>query len=146
MEFAKLIKNPEELLNSELVKKAFEVREKAYAIYSNFKVGAGLLLKDGTILTGCNVENASYGLSNCAERSVLFESVGKGVKPDDIVALIITSDSVVPASPCGACRQVINELMPQDAYVISINIQKTIVIHTVSELLPFGFGRKDLNV
>jgi cytidine deaminase len=90
-----------------LVKAAWQVREAAYAPYSNFAVGAALLAKDGRIFMGCNVENISYGLTNCAERVAIGAAVAAGVR--EFAAVVVVADTGVPISPCGACRQVLAE-------------------------------------
>jgi cytidine deaminase len=90
-----------------LVKAAWQVRERAYAPYSKFAVGAALLAADGRIFTGCNVENLSYGLTNCAERVAIGAAVAAGVR--NFLAVAVVADTAVPISPCGACRQVLAE-------------------------------------
>ena len=106
-----------------LLEAATNARENAYVPYSHFKVGAALLLKDGTIITGCNVENASYGLCNCAERTALFKAYSEGITKDDIVAMSISGDTEGPISPCGACRQVMSELLYKDTKVYLTNLK-----------------------
>ena len=91
----------------QLVEAAWQARESAYAPYSNFAVGAALLAKDGRILLGCNVENISYGLTNCAERVAIGAAVAAGVR--EFLAVAVVADTGVPISPCGACRQVLAE-------------------------------------
>ena len=119
---------------------ALDAMKNAYAVYSNFHVGACIVLKNGEYIIGANVENASYGLCNCAERSALFAAYSKGYRKDDILELVVATETKVPSSPCGACRQVICELMNQDAIVTMINpqVQGTISLK-VSELLPYQF-------
>lgn len=130
----------------EMKKIAKEYYNNAYTPYSNFKVGACALLKNGEMIGGCNIENASYGLSNCAERTCLFKVYSEGYKKDDIVALLITGNTKEPISPCGACRQVILELMNEDALIIMTNLNNDIKQFTVKELLPYSFSTGDLNV
>lgn len=120
-------------------KEALIAYSRAYAPYSNFNVGAAITLKDGTVVLGSNVENMSYGLSNCAERSALFSLVSQGYDPKDIVSMTIIGNTLGPISPCGACRQVMYELMPRDAKVYLNNLKDDIKVMTVNELLPFGF-------
>lgn len=126
----------------ELVRKAYD---NAYAVYSNFKVGAVLVLKNGEYIIGANVENASYGLSNCAERTALFTAYANGYRKDDILELVVIGNTDKPVSPCGACRQVISELMNDDSIVTMTNLKGDIKSVKVVELLPFGFKEGDLN-
>lgn len=114
-----------------LVEAAWEVREKAHAPYSQFKVGAALLSKDGRVFTGCNVENLSYGLTICAERVAIGSAVAAGVTEFQTVAVVADTD--VPISPCGACRQVMAEFgVPQ--VVLSNKTER--VAFALEELLP----------
>lgn len=126
--------------------KAIEAMKQAYAPFSNFQVGACLVLKNGQYIIGVNVENSSYGLTNCAERSALFAAYSLGYRKDDIEELIVATNNEIPSSPCGACRQVIFELMNRNALVTMINpkLLNTISVK-VSELLPFGFDEGKLN-
>ena len=125
---------------------AVKVRINSYSPYSKFKVGAALLLNDNNIIVGTNVENASYGLANCAERNALFSAISLGYKKKDIKALLVVADTDAPCSPCGACRQVIAELMNKDAEVVLTNLKNDIKELTVKELLPFSFSKDYLNV
>ena len=126
-----------------LAKKAYD---NAYAPYSNFRVGAVLILKNGDVITGSNIENASYGLTNCAERSALFTAYSKGLRRDDILELVVLANPVKGiTSPCGACRQVITELMNMDATVTLINLNKETQVIKVSDLLPYAFTSGDLH-
>jgi cytidine deaminase len=123
-----------------LYEEAIKTRENAYAPYSNFKVGACLLSDDGEIFSGCNVENASYGLSICAERNAIFSAVAEGKRK--FKAMLIVAEGEKPVKPCGACRQVMVEFGDFDVYLANTKgkIEKT----KVSELLPNAFGPKDL--
>ncbi|HWD18815.1 MAG TPA: cytidine deaminase [Verrucomicrobiae bacterium] len=96
-----------------LLKLAGAAMKNAYAPYSKFRVGAALLLKDGRIFTGCNVENASYGLTICAERNAIFAAVAASQKKPEIMMVAVVNDQKMACSPCGACRQVISEFGPQ---------------------------------
>lgn len=127
----------------ELAKKAYE---NAYAKYSKFQVGAVVVLKNGEYIIGSNVENASYGLCNCAERSALFSAYSQGYRKNDIIELVIIANTKGPVSPCGACRQVIAELMNEDALVTMCNLEYNVKTVKVSELLPFSFAEGDLDV
>jgi len=125
----------------ELVAKALEARKFAYIPYSHFAVGAALLTKTGKIYTGCNIENASYGLTLCAERNAVFKAVSEGEK--DFVALAVAADTHGPCSPCGACRQVLAEFAPQMP-VIMVNLTGKREEKTVAQLLPVFFAPTDL--
>lgn len=116
-------------------------RERAYVPYSHFAVGAALIAADGSIYTGCNVENASYGLANCAERTALFKMVSDGQQRFTAIAVIADTDG--PCSPCGACRQVMSEFGPQ-ARVILTNLKGDVQVTSVRELLPGAFTPTDL--
>ena len=119
-----------------LIAEAKMAREKAYAPYSNFKVGAAVLTSNGKIFSGCNIENSSYGLSICAERAAIFNAVSSGYKKFTKIAVV--TDSEPPASPCGACRQVIFEF-GDDIEVIMANLKGDIKIMKIDELLKDGF-------
>ena len=129
---------------NELLNKAMDARNNAYAPYSKFKVGAAILLKNGTFILGCNVENASYGLSNCAERTALFSLIAKGYNKNDIVAMSIVGDTKMPISPCGACRQVMIELLPSKCPIVLGNLKNDIKELVVEDLLPYSFDDGDL--
>jgi len=124
-----------------LVAAAREAAKSSYALYSKFRVGAAVLTDDGRIFSGCNVENASYGLSNCAERTALFKAVSEGAKM--IVAVAVYTPTHTAAAPCGACRQVLYEFGP-DAQLLSICDTSSQPKKTVSQLLPDAFGPKNL--
>ncbi len=125
-----------------LVGKALEAREKAHAPYSKYKVGAALLAKSGAIYTGCNVENASYGLTVCAERVVICKAVSEGEK-DFLAIAVVTSNG---APPCGACLQVMAEFVADFSsfQVILVNAEKQWRVLTLKELYPFGFTSRFL--
>jgi cytidine deaminase len=123
-----------------LVALAREVQNKAYAPYSSFRVGAALLGKSGKVYAGCNVENASYGLSCCAERNAVFKAVSEGER--QFTALAICSDSPHPIAPCGACRQVLYEFGPE-MEVIMAGSSLTVKAR-LKQLLPLAFGPKAL--
>lgn len=132
------IKNSENTKNSylALLADAHKAKENAYCRYSGFQVGAALLAKDGTIITGCNVENASYGLTMCAERTAIFKAVSMGYKPGDFEAIAIAA-SGDDFSPCGACREVINEF--GDDMTVIFEFGGKTVVTTLAELLPYNF-------
>lgn len=127
---------------SSLVAAASKVRENAYAPYSKFKVGAALICEDGSIYTGCNVENASYGLTCCAERSAIFKAVAAGNRA--IKAIAISLDSPDPPAPCGACRQVIFEFGPDIDVVMSAASTGKVDVLKITDLLPRAFGPSSL--
>lgn len=129
-----------------LYEQAVIARRNSYSPYSKFKVGAALLLDDDKIITGTNVENSSYGLASCAERNALFTAIGQGYKKENIKAILVVANTDGPCSPCGACRQVISELMDKDADVILTNRKNDMKLFTVKDLLPFSFSKDDLNV
>ncbi len=124
-----------------LIRKALESKEKAYAPYSKFRVGAALLTSTGKIYTGCNIENASYTPTICAERTAIAKAVSEGER--EIVAIAVTGDSQW-TYPCGVCRQVIREF-GKDAIVIVVNSEDEYKEYKLSELLPHSFGPEDLN-
>lgn len=119
-----------------LVKMALRARERAYAPYSGFAVGAALLTRSGKVFLGCNVENASYGLSLCAERVAIFKAVSEGHR--EFVALAVVADTEGPDTPCGACRQVMAEF--GDVRVIMANLRGQQTVRTSSQLLPDAFS------
>jgi len=122
-----------------LIDAAREVRHCAYVPYSNFRVGAAVLARDGRIFIGCNVENASYGLCNCAERSAFFSAISAGIKRGDLTHIAVIADCPAPVSPCGACRQVMIELGGPQLVVILTNLQGQVAQSTAAELLPGAF-------
>ena len=123
---------------SELIQKAQEATEKAYVPYSGFHVGAALLCKDGTIFTGCNIENSAYGPTNCAERTAIFKAVSEGYREFQVIAII--SDSKELTSPCGVCRQVMAEFCEPDFEVIMLSCDGKYKVVTLEELLPYAFS------
>ena len=122
-----------------LLAKARQAREQAYAPYSHFHVGAAVLTRNGHTFGGCNVENAAYGLCNCAERTALFSAIANGCRPGDFVALVVIADTPQPVSPCGACRQVMAELCDPTMPVLLANLHGDTQETTVGELLPGSF-------
>lgn len=123
----------------ELLHLARAARQRAYAPYSRFQVGAVVLTHDGRRFDGCNVENAAYGLCNCAERTALFAAVAAGCQPGDFAALAVVADTAGPVSPCGACRQVMAELCHQAMPVVLGNLGDQVQETTVARLLPDSF-------
>nr|WP_269139189.1 cytidine deaminase [Burkholderia cepacia] len=129
----------DEMERHELIEAAKAARERAYAPYSRFKVGAALLARDGTVFHGCNVENASYGLCNCAERTAMFAAIAAGYRPGDFTRLAVVGDTDDPIAPCGACRQVIIEIGTPDIEVILANLHGAVSVTTADALLPGAF-------
>ncbi|SHE42754.1 cytidine deaminase [Marinitoga hydrogenitolerans DSM 16785] len=121
--------------------KAKEAMKNSYSPYSKFKVGAALLTKSGKIYTGTNIENASYGLSMCAERIAIFKAVSEG--ETEFETLVVIGDTETPISPCGACRQVIAEFGVNE--VVLTNLKKDLKKMSVKELLPYGFSGEELD-
>lgn len=129
-----------ELEIQKLMDCAIKARENAYSPYSHFAVGAALLCEDGALYEGCNIENASYGLTNCAERTAIFKAVSEGhIK---FKALAVVADTEGPCAPCGACRQVMAEF--KIPLIIMGNLMGNIKIVTIEELLPFSFSECDV--
>jgi len=127
-------------VHNTLIEAAIAVRKHAYAKYSQFLVGAGLLTDDGSIYVGCNVENVSYGLTNCAERSAVFAAVAAGQRRFSLLAIA----SAGGVTPCGACRQVLAEFAPElPILLIDVNQPGTIVEVNLRDLLPGAFGLPD---
>ena len=122
-------------------KKLYEVAdsiaEKAYAPYSNFKVGAALLSKTGKVFSGCNIENASYSLTCCAERVAIFKAVSSGVTEFEM--LVVTANTKDPISPCGACRQVMSEFFDETVSIVLTNKNNDKLELSINELLPYSF-------
>ncbi|MGF9989500.1 cytidine deaminase [Bacillus mycoides] len=124
------------------IEEANKMLSKAYIPYSKFPVGAALVTKEGKIYTGCNIENASYGLCNCAERTAIFKAVSEGER--DFSYLVITGETDRPISPCGACRQVIAEFCDPKMPVLLTNVKCDEKEVTVEQLLPGAFSIEDL--
>lgn len=129
---------------NELVTKAIEARELSYSPYSKFKVGAAVLTTDGKVFLGANIENSAYPLCMCAERNALYNAYMHGVKKGDIAALALAADTEGPCAPCGACRQVMSELMPKSAPIFMANLKGLVQETSIDELLPFAFSEDDL--
>ena len=125
-----------------LAHKAVEAKANALPTYSNFHVGAALLTEDDKVYTGCNVENSTFGLTLCAERTAIFKAVSEGERK--FKAIAIASDSPDYITPCGACRQIIFDLCGE-IDIICTNGKEEYKVFKTSELLPFAFGDKDLN-
>ncbi|MDD6524791.1 MAG: cytidine deaminase [Firmicutes bacterium] len=127
----------------DVLNEAFEAMKDAYAPYSNYHVGACVKCKDGRMFRGVNIENASYGATNCGERSAIFGAYSYGYRKDDIEVLAIVTDGGRIGAPCGICRQVLSELLNEDTPIVlsnGIDVQIT----NIKELLPFSFSKDDL--
>ncbi len=131
-------------MNKELLlSKAFGAMKNAYAPYSNYHVGACVLTKDGTMFLGANIENASFGATNCGERSAIFAAYSNGYRKEDIEAIAIVTDGHRIGAPCGICRQVLSELLEADCPILLSNGKETIE-RTIDELLPMRFTKEDV--
>jgi cytidine deaminase len=128
-----------EQITGTLLDQARSARDLAYAPYSRFQVGAALQTRDGRVFPGCNVENAAYGLCNCAERTALFSAIAAGYKPGDFKAIAVIADTPEPVTPCGSCRQVLAELCLSNMPVLLANTTGATRQTTVEALLPDGF-------
>nr|WP_209123014.1 cytidine deaminase [Alkalihalobacillus sp. BA299] len=126
-----------------LMDEAKSARKKAYVPYSKFPVGAALLTKNGQVYKGCNIENASFGLTNCAERTAIFKAVSEGVNEFSAIAIVADTDRPVP--PCGACRQVLTEFCQPEMPVYLTNLKGDVQETTIGDLLPGAFTAGDLN-
>jgi cytidine deaminase len=134
--------------DKELVKLAFEARKMSYTPYSNFKVGAALLAKNGNVYTGCNIESASYTPTNCAERTAFFKAVSEGVKEFEAIAIVGGHDGARAdlCFPCGVCRQVMAEFCESNFRIIMSDEDYHMKVCDLDELLPYRFGPSDLKV
>lgn len=128
----------------DILDRAFEVMEKAYAPYSKYHVGACVKTKDGKYHVGANIENASYGLTNCAERSALFHVYSLGYRQEDIESMALVTRGNTLGSPCGACRQVMVELLKKDTPIVIANTDLKAMVTTIAGLLPYSFTSEDL--
>lgn len=134
-------------LIEEMIDLAIRQLDFSYAPYSGFKVGAALLTKSGKFYTGCNIENASYTPTNCAERTAFFKAVSEGEKEFEVICIVGGKDGILTeyASPCGVCRQVMMEFCNPDAFqIILATSREQYEIFTLKELLPLGFGPTNL--
>lgn len=129
--------NSKIMSNKEIIELADKVKENAYSPYSKFKVGAVIIGNNNEVFVGCNVENASFGVTNCAERTALFSGVAKGVKKFSKIGIMSSSEEFT--FPCGICRQALFEFMSEDGIVILSNKNRDIKEYTIKELLPYGF-------
>ncbi|SUA49849.1 cytidine deaminase [Paenibacillus thiaminolyticus] len=131
----------EQIMKEQLIQEALEARKQAYAPYSRFQVGAAVLA-GGKIFRGCNVENASYGLTNCAERTAVFKAVSEGQTKIEAIAVVADTEGAV--APCGACRQVLAEFCDSDTRIFLSNLHGNTEEWTISRLLPGAFSAEDM--
>jgi len=132
-------------MNKELLmESAREVKKHAYAPYSNFSVGAALLLNDGTVITGINVENVSFGATNCAERTAIFAAVAQGYKKGDFKAIAVAGDTEDYLPPCSICRQVLAEFCLPEMPVYLTNAKAEILEIPLKDLLPYAFTKLEM--
>jgi len=131
------------MTGKELMELALKARERAYVPYSNYKVGAAVLGSDGKVFTGCDIENAAYSPTNCAERTAIFKAVSEGTTK--FSSLAVVADSATPVTPCGVCRQVMAEFFDPHTTVYLGNLQGEMVETSLEKLLPGAFTSKDLN-
>lgn len=124
-------------MKEKLIEEATKARENAYVPYSSFKVGAALLANSGKIYSGCNIENSSFSLTCCAERTAIFKAISEGEK--NFRAMAVIADSKDAVSPCGACRQVMAEFFTEDVTIYLTNLTGKTKEITVAELLPYSF-------
>ena len=131
----------EKILIEKLIKKAIEMLNFSYAPYSNFHVGAALLTSEGEIYTGCNIENAAYGPSNCAERTAIFKAVSEGKKEFEAIAVVGGKNGKIEnfCPPCGVCRQVLAEFCKKDFEIVLAKSTNEYKIMTLEQLLPESF-------
>ena len=137
-------------MKEKLVRAAFHARERSYAPYSNYRVGAAILTEDGSIYEGCNIENATYGATNCAERTAAFKAVSEGHRSFQMIAIVGGPDAYENdfpdyAYPCGICRQVLREFSdPKELIVLVARSETDVLEYTLEELLPNSFGPEKL--
>jgi cytidine deaminase len=129
-------------VDKDLVKLAIQAREKAYVPYSKFPVGAAVETEDGSTFTGCNIENASFGATNCGERTAIFKAVSEGHKV--IKKIAVVGDMSTFTAPCGICRQVIAEFASKNIEIILVKNEEEYVKKTLEEILPGAFTKEDL--
>lgn len=135
------------MTDKELAQYALNARSNAYAPYSHYQVGAALLTLDGQIYTGCNIENASFGATNCAERTAFFKAISDGKRDFSGIAIaggLEEQDITSFAFPCGICRQIMQEFCSSDFRILMVKSLDEIQVNTLSELLPFGFGQGEM--
>ena len=141
------MQNLEKSMISKLIETAMEQLKFSYTPYSNFKVGASLLTKNGQIYTGCNIENAAYTPTNCAERTAIFKAVSEGVREFDAICIVGGKAGILTeyTAPCGVCRQVMMEFCQPETFQIILAVdEENYKVCSLRELFPFGFGPDNL--
>ena len=138
------------MTNEELISKALEARKMAYTPYSHHSVGAALLSKSGRVYLGCNIENASYTPTNCAERTAVFKAVSEGEREFAAIAIVggpENADHLQICAPCGVCMQVLNEFVDAETFdvILGTDDLKNHEVYKLKELLPLGFGPKNMS-
>lgn len=128
--------------SQDLIQQAKDIRAKAYVPYSKFPVGAALLTKDGSLFTGCNIENAAYPVTCCAERVAIFKAISEGHV--EFTELAVVADTKRPVPPCGSCRQVMSEFFASDVKIHAANLSGDTKTMNMNEILPFSFNSNDL--
>lgn len=135
------------MTDAQLMREAIEARKMAYTPYSHFQVGAALLTAEGQVFRGCNIENAAFTPTNCAERTAFFKAVSEGKRSFDRIAIVAGKEGgeLVSTAPCGVCRQVMMEFCDPDRFLILLGTsERDFRTYTLRELLPLGFGPADL--
>lgn len=141
------MQNLDRSIIDKLIRIAIEQLKFSYAPYSGFKVGASLIAKSGEIYTGCNIENAAYTPTNCAERTAFFKAVSEGIKEFDAICIVGGKNGILTeyAAPCGVCRQVMMEFCDPETFKIILALDpEHYDVYTLKELLPLGFGPQNL--
>lgn len=131
------------LSKQQLIEKAIESRNNAYVPYSNFQVGAALRTKSGKVYTGCNIENAAYPVTCCAERVAIFKAISEG--ETEFVEIAVAANTERPVPPCGSCRQVMSEFFNPDTEIHLTNLKANTMTIKMDELLPFSFQKTDMD-
>ena len=134
-------------MEKKLIREALKARLNAYAPYSNYMVGAALITAGGKLFTGCNIENASYGACNCAERTAVFKAVSEGEREIKAICIVGGRRGEEPSSyayPCGICRQVIEEFSDSDTKIIVANNEDDYKVYSMGEILPYAFSKENL--
>lgn len=130
------------MTKEQLIEEALKMREKAYIPYSSFPVGAALLTKSGKLYTGCNIENAAYPVTCCAERVAIFKAISDGER--EFAEMAVAADMKRPVPPCGSCRQVMSEFFDSETVIHLTNNEKMVKTVSMEELLPFSFQQTDM--